>query len=329
MNKSEKPARVNKRRIACVILIGFMALFLLLLISLSVLDQAMKRRVISELSDELEAGVAVIEVDGAQLHYRQMGDGAEVLLLIHGFMGSSFDFQQIMPSLAEHFTVYAVDQIGYGLSEKSTAFDFSKANSARLIAGMMERLGIEQYHILGHSMGGEVAMHIALNQPDNVRQLILLDSGGLTDPQQGMTLQIPAFFVEHVLKNYTLQRLVFNRTVHEKASASRDNFDRFYFFNRQIPARTLVKITQDNDSGSLSDQIRDIKQPTLVIWGRQDRIIPLEQGLRLNSKLQDSQIVVLENCGHLAYLEKPQELTRHVLSFLLTPTSADYQADNE
>ncbi len=318
MDQPVKSEQVKRKRTIRVILISFAALLLLLVLSFVLIDQVMKGRVLSALSDELEAGVQVVEVDGAELHYRQMGGGAEVLLLIHGFMGSSYDFHQIMPLLAEQYTVYAVDQIGFGLSDKSTDLDFGKENSARLIAGMMDHLGIEQYHVLGHSMGGEVAMHIALNRPDAVQQLILLNSAGLADPQQGRRSRIPAFFIEHVFKNYTLQRIVFNRTVYDSAIASRDHFDRFYFFNKQIPARTLVKITQDNDSGMLAEQISDISQPTLVIWGRQDEIIPLEQGIRLNSKLQNSQMVVLENCGHLPYLEMPQELFLHVIMFLMS-----------
>ena len=318
IDKPKKPVQVKRKRKVKLIICCLAALLLLIALVFALMDRVMTVRVQSTLSDELEADVQVIEVDGARLHYRHMGDNEEVLLLIHGFMGSSYDFHQIMPVLAEHFTVYAVDQIGFGLSDKSTDLDYRKANSASLIASMMENLNVEHYHILGHSMGGEVAMHIALNRPDNVSRLILLNSAGLTDPQQGRNTKLPAFLIEYVFKNYTLQRLVFNRTVYDQNVASRDNFNRFFYFNKQIPARTLVKITQDNDSGSLADQISDINQPSLVIWGRQDNIIPLEQGMSLYSQLRNSEIVILENCGHLPYLEKPHELSGHIRSFLTT-----------
>ena len=127
--------------------------------------------------------------------------------------------------------------------------------------------------------------------------------------------------VEHVLKNYTLQRIVFGRTVYNRNSANRDNFDRFFYFNKQIPAETLVRIVQDNDSGSLGDRINEIQQPALVLWGRQDQIIPLEQGVLLNEMLQSSQLIVLDDCGHLPYLEMPLELSNHILQFLLSETN--------
>ena len=185
MNYQTQFWQVEKKRKPRKILFIVAALLLSLLIAFVVIDLVMARRVLTSLSDELEADVLVAEIDDAKLHYRKMGDGDEVLLLIHGFMGSSYDFYQIMPLLAEHFTVYAVDQIGFGLSDKSVNLDYSKKNSARLIEGLMNHLDIDRYHVLGHSMGGEVTMHLALEDPEAVQKLVLLNSAGLADPQRG------------------------------------------------------------------------------------------------------------------------------------------------
>lgn len=290
--------------------------FVFLILVLVVLDAFMSRHIIRERSDFLEADVETRTIDGANLSFRRYGETGEVLLLIHGFMGSSWDFHEIMPQLSQHFQIVAVDQIGFGLSDKSEELDFSKAGSARFIELLMQDLGYQRYHIAGHSMGGEVAMHITLNAPEKVSSLILISSAGMSDLQQGHAPQLPVWLIDSVFKNYALQRIVFWQTVAESQSASLDAFNDFYFFNSQIPAASLARMTAVNDSGSIASRIAQIEHETLIVWGRQDKIIPLEQGMELNKRLTGSRLLIFEHCGHLPYLEQPDQLGQAIINFL-------------
>lgn len=299
-----------------LILIILCAFILLGISTAAVMDKIMSAKISRGLARQLESDINYIEIDGAEIAYRQMGNGTETILLVHGFMGSSYDFNLIMPELAKNYTVLAVDQIGFGLSDKSPQLNYAKSSSADILRKMMRSLNIERYHLLGHSMGGEVAMHMALKSPDDVERLILVDSAGLEDLQNGIKGELPGWMIDQVLQNYLLQRLVFFRTVYDNSLANSENFADFFYFNKQIPAATLNRIIADNDGGSLSDRLDEIRQTTLVIWGRHDKIIPLEQGLSLDQHLADSRIVIIENCGHLPFLEQPAELTREIIKFL-------------
>lgn len=313
MKKRESKRAKNIWR---VIILGLIIIAIFTAITAVITDRIMSSRIITAMKAELEANVLYEKIDDAEIAYRRLGNGEESLLLIHGFMGSSYDFHLIMPALAEHYTVYAVDQIGFGLSDKSPDLDFSKTNSAVLIGKLMDQLGVVRYHLLGHSMGGEVAMHIALNRPESVDRLILLNSAGLGDLQNGRRTRLPAWMIDNILQNYLLQRLVFLRTVYDNSFADANNFARFYYFNKQIPATALNRIIEDNDSGILGERIAEIENPALLIWGRQDRIIPLDQGRELARLLPDSRLVIFEECGHLPYLEKPEEMASEIIRFL-------------
>lgn len=310
--QSEK-GKGKKRILRSAIIL--LALFISLAIALQILDRIMTRSVAKRLAPTLEASVQAKDLDGTTLRYRTMGEGEEVLLLVHGFLGSSYDFRLVMPELAQRYTVYAVDQIGFGLSDKSTQLDYRRQNSAALLASLMQALDIESYHVLGHSMGGQVALHLALAEPQAVESLILVSSAGLEEASGRPNL--PTFLIDAVFQNYGLQRLAFYRMVDDPAVASRENFDRFFYFNRQIPAETLRRMSEDAaDSSGLAARLEEVDQSVLLIWGREDRIIPWQQGERLDQKLPQSQLVVLENCGHLPFLEKPQALSEHALQFL-------------
>ncbi len=132
---------------------------------------------------------------------------------------------------------------------------------AGLCAALMAELGFDRYIVLGHSMGGEVSLHLALAHPERVEKLVLLNSAGWQDLQQGHRMMLPGWFIEVVFKNYLAQRLFFPLTVYDRQIATTENFNRFFFFNDQIPAATLVKLTRDNDSGRLAGRFGEIRQP--------------------------------------------------------------------
>ena len=310
------PRQASRKKRAVLILSLLIALVIGLMAAFLVVDRIMTDRIASQYGTELASGVQYCDLAEASIAYRRFGSDGPAMLLIHGFLGSSHDFSRIWTTLAETHQVIAVDLIGFGLSSKSAELDYSKKNMADLCSLLMAELGFSQYSVLGHSMGGEVALHMASQYPSLVDRLILLNSAGVTDIQQGFRPALPDWFIEGVFKNYLVQRLYFPMTVHERDAADRDTFNRFFFFNSQIPASTLAKMTRDNDSGSLQHQLGTIAQPVLLIWGAQDRIIPLQQGKLLDSLLPNSRLAVLEGCGHLTFLERPAETLAEITRFL-------------
>ena len=297
-------------------LIGFL-LFMVLLAGVFFLTGLVQKRRVDRLYRQvLTADVRERLVDGALIRYRQIDGEGNPLVLIHGFLGSSYDFIGLMPELGRKRPVIAPDLIGFGLSDKSAGLDYSKQHMASLVRQLMLDLGYGHFSVLGHSMGGEVALNLAFEYPELVDRLILLDSAGAADMQQGFRRTLPAWLIEGVFKNYLVQRLYFPVTVADRKLATGAVFDLFFFFNSQIPAATLVKLTLDNDSGRLAGRLDRIRLPALLIWGAKDRIIPPAQGEYLRRHLPDSRFVALGQCGHLGYLEKPAEVLAAVEEFL-------------
>jgi pimeloyl-ACP methyl ester carboxylesterase len=232
------------------------------------------------------------------------------------------DFEFIQPELAKERPVIAVDLIGFGLSDQSVSLDYSKKAMADTIAGLMALLDYDRYDVLGHSMGGEVALHLALNHQDRVGRLILLDSAGLLTAGMpgtegsGRTAGASPFLIDLVFKNTIVEKRVFRTCLYEPKPFMPLAFEKLYYFVGQIPPETLARFIEDNDSGAVADRLGEIRQPTRIIWGEQDRIIPLSQGEALKDAIPGSRLDVIAECGHLPYLEQPEELIRLIRAFL-------------
>lgn len=325
-----KPIGVRLFRIFLIALAGLLGTAIVLTGILVLVDVGQRRRILHEQS-ALSGGGSYLEVNGTLVHFRRAGLVPDPLalvapkpplVLIHGLMGSSMDFEYVQPALASDRTVIAVDLIGFGLSDKSTALDYSKRSMAETIAGLMNQLGFSNYDVLGHSMGGEVALHLALNHPEQVDRLILLDSAGLTADgapganSQNRQTRLPPWLIEVVFKNTLLEKAVFKTCLYNPDPFMPLAFEKLYYFVQQIPAETLAKFIADSDSGSVAGRLSEIRQKTRIIWGEQDRIISLSQGHALAAAIPGSQLQAIGQCGHLPYLEKPEELVRLVQDFL-------------
>ena len=267
-----------------------------------------------------------IEVEDYTYFYREVGEGnPETILMIHGFLGSSYDFINVMESLKDRYHIIAVDLIGYGLSEKSLTFDYAKANQAAYLVKFLDALNITEVTVMAHSMGGEVSFHLAHDFPTYVQRMILIGSGGYVVPSSGGSLMpsdLPLFVYDYIAQNYFVQRTVFftaysNDEV-QSQRVTQEDFDEMYIVNRTIPGKVLREFTRDNDSGSTNDILKDVEQPILLIWGEFDGFIPLSTGQLLLAELGDNaDLVVMPNAGHLPFDTYFEDFMHHVEEFLL------------
>jgi len=301
------------RRVLTVCLVLIILFLQVFLITHYVADQMFDD---SAKFSKLTEDVQYQSISGASIAYRVHGSGEQTMLLIHGLMGSSYDFAPLWSSLGEEFTMISVDLIGFGLSDKNAELNYSKENMAKICVQLMLELGYSEFTVLGHSMGGEVALNVAYTFPDHAERLILIDSAGIEDLQKGFRNAVPVWLIDYIFQNYLIQRLYFPVGFAEKKLASSELFNQFYFFNRQIPGTALRKLITDNDSGRLKDKLDQIKQHTLIIWGLEDTIIPVEQGYRLEQAISGSSLVVINNAGHLPFLEKPEDVLSAIKAFI-------------
>jgi pimeloyl-ACP methyl ester carboxylesterase len=265
-----------------------------------------------------------VDVEGVQYFYREVGENnPDTILMIHGFLGSSYDFIDVMNALKDRYHVIAVDLIGFGLSEKPIDFDYAKQNQAQGLVKFLDTLGIDEVTIMAHSMGGEVSIHLAHDFPDYVKEMILIGSGGYVEenPNPLMPANLPMVVYDYVVRNYYIQRTFFlSAYAQDEIDTGRityHDFDEMYYVNKTIPGNILQAFTRDNDSGSTNEKLAHILQPTLLIWGEFDSFIPLATGIKLQLAMADvAQLVVMEDAGHLPFDTYFEEFMIHVEEFI-------------
>jgi pimeloyl-ACP methyl ester carboxylesterase len=264
-----------------------------------------------------------LEVNGVRVHYQERGTG-EALVLIHGNNSSAYSWADVFDELAKEFRVVAIDLKGFGFTSKPEG-DYRIETQAALVNGLLDQLGIERATLCGSSMGGGVALAAAINYPQRVASLILVDSSAFTDVRSTAALA-PAYVrwpyiggavTALALTSDSLVRDGLRKSFYDESKVTSARVEAYYRpLQTRDGQRAARFVREQRDYTRIENSLDKIRQPALIIWGAQDRLILLEDGQRLHAKLANSQLVVFENCGHLPQEEMPERFVREVASFM-------------
>jgi len=269
-----------------------------------------------------------VTIHGHSVGYRMAGDGP-VLLLIHGIAGSSAAWREVMPTLAERYTVIAPDLIGHGHSAKPLG-DYSLGAYASGMRDLLGALGVERASVVGQSFGGGVALQLAYQHPECCERLVLVDSGGLGREVSWMlrfmTLPGSEYLMPVIFPSFVRRRgNELSRQLHARgvrlgriaemwnAYASLTESD-----NRQAFVRTLrAVIDPGGQTVSAEDRLYlAARMPTLIIWGEQDAIIPVSHALAAHVAIPHSRLELIAEAGHFPHVETPERFLEVLLDFL-------------
>ncbi|RMI28288.1 4,5:9,10-diseco-3-hydroxy-5,9,17-trioxoandrosta-1(10),2-diene-4-oate hydrolase [Nocardia stercoris] len=284
---------------------------------------------VGEITYESTSRYAQVRPD-LKLHYHEagVGNGPTIVLLHGGGPGASSwsNFAKNIPVLANDFHVLAVDQPGFGKSDKPTEHPQYFVHSSSALKDLLDTLGItERVHLLGNSLGGGTATRFALDFPDRAGKLVLMGPGGLStnlfapDPTEGVKL-LSKFNFEPTKENLEAflrimvfdQKLITPELVEERfASASEPE--------SLAATRAMGKSFAGADfaKGMIWRDAFKLRQPVLMIWGREDRVNPIDGALVALKMIPRVQLHVFGGCGHWAQLEKFDEFNRLATDFLL------------
>ncbi|MGE0002918.1 MAG: alpha/beta fold hydrolase [Candidatus Izemoplasmatales bacterium] len=276
-------------------------------------DAIISASIEKNLRETLEENVQYVEVYDLNVAYREWGSGSDVMILLHGFLGSSYDFEEMAQDLSQNYHIYALDWIGFGLSEKPVDYTYSKAHQADLLKGFVEELGLEDFVLAGHSMGGEIAMRYAASYPADVSHLILLDSAGM---QPANSVSLPKWVYSLFVKNYWLQRMSFQSAYSQKENATKDRFDEMFLFNKAIPSAVYQAIGLAEDTTKVTDLLGSLNVPTLILWGNDDTWILPSEAYLLSERIDGSEVVMIPDAGHMVFDEDPQAVVEAIRDFL-------------
>jgi len=263
------------------------------------------------------------EIDGQPLCYLRTGSGPP-LLLLHGLLGGAFCWRLNVDALSRRHTIFAVDLPGLGACDAPRRLDCSMTAQAQRVRSLLEQMKLEDVDVVGSSWGGAIAMFVAA-QSRRVRSLVL---AAPVNPWSDFGAGRIRFFKGRL--GGALLRIAwpFSRPVHRIA------VKRMYGDPRRVPAGTIEGYSSlamrpgkahsvlsalrgwENDVNALSQAIRRITAPSLLIWGTRDRAVDLRSAEQLRRALPASELTLIEGAGHLPFEETPEAFNRLVLDFV-------------
>ena len=282
-----------------------------------------------------------IELHGHRVNYRIAGDGP-LIVLVHGITSTSDCWREVMPWLADDFTVLAPDLLGHGESAKPRG-DYSLGAYASGIRDLIVALGFERGTFLGHSLGGGIAMQLAYQFPERCERMVLVSSGGL-GPEVHLLLRAAALpgseWVLPVIAGpgardvgRAVGRLLSRLGVRPTPDVT--EFARGYGSLADSEARSAFIHTLRGviDPAGQRVSARDrlylaAEVPSLVIWGEHDRIIPIEHGRQAHAAMPGSRFVAISDAGHFSQLDQPRRFVEALAEFMAETQPSVVNADD-
>jgi pimeloyl-ACP methyl ester carboxylesterase len=262
-----------------------------------------------------------------QLHHETYGEGDPIIFL-HGLGGTLYTWRHLIGPLAPHYRLILFDLKGAGKSPKPYDDKYSMFDQAELIYRFILQNDLHNVTFVGHSFGGGVALLLALKltqrDPSRLSRLILIDTVSYPQKLPGVVrmLRMPLLgrLGLYVIPDKTKVRNLMESVYYDDSKISPEDVEA-YAAPLSLPgakyalrhtARQIIPENIDEITGTYPR----IKVPTLIIWGREDKIIPLESGVRLHHAISTSQLVVIERCGHDPPDERPEEVEAAMGKFL-------------
>jgi len=263
-----------------------------------------------------------IRISSHQIRYFEAGSGTP-LIFIHGFGASIYSWRKNLGPLSKHYRVCAPDLPGFGYSDKPLEADYSIDAYADFIVQFMDKLQINKAVLVGHSLGGGIALLTGLKYPSRVDSLILLDAEAypITPPLMLRVAELPGIrSIIHRAIGEWVVRISLKRSFYDPSLITDDLVDEYYRPFLTANGKIVpIKVLQAMDFETLKKlprRYRRIRKKTLIIWGAEDRISRIHLAHKLKKDLRNSKLKIIPASGHLVQEEKPAVVNRAILNFV-------------
>ncbi len=268
-----------------------------------------------------------ISVLGMDVHYSVDGEGDKPFVLIHGTGASLNTWDAWVKELGSDFKIYRFDVPGFGLTGPNPEKRYDLAFYNVFMESLMDKLRLKNFHIAGNSFGGFLAWNYTLRHPERVDKMVLLDASGY--PEKDKELPIGFRLAKHKQLSKILEKVTPRSIVEKTTLAAYENDelvseeikDRYFELllrkgNREAIMGRMQQINNDNYF-----KIKNIKVPTLILWGDKDELVPVSHAYRFHKDIQGSDLVVYENIGHVPMEEIPEQSAKDTREFLSVITA--------
>lgn len=250
-----------------------------------------------------------IKVKGMSVHYREEGTGFPVVL-IHGTGASLHTWDGWTQQLKKHYRVIRFDLPAFGLTGPTPNHNYQISNYVDFVYQLLTKLGIEQCHIAGNSLGGNISWRFALAHSKMVKKMILLDASGIPSGKKApWVIRLARTPVLNTIVRYATPRYMFRKNLLEvyadDSKVSPELVTKYYELMRRKGNREAFIHRSKVKYEDKSPEINKIQAKTLIMWGKEDHWIPLKQAYIFQKKLPDSQLIIYPNVGHVPMEEIP------------------------
>lgn len=266
-----------------------------------------------------------VDIMGMSVHVRDEGprDDAEPIVLLHGTSASLHTWDGWTEALKGQRRVIRMDLPGFGLTGPMPDGNYRLTRYSEFVIALMDHLGVQKAVLAGNSFGGNLAWKVAVDHPQRVSKLVLVDAAGYPYDAQSVPIgfkiaQIPA--LKPLMQN-TLPRSMIESSVRnvygDPSMVTEELVDRYYELTLRAGNRAaLGERFSQSPGGEFAQQIPSITQPTLILWGGQDRLIPPNNAEKFKQDIQGSRVVMFDALGHVPHEEDPAATVAAVQAFL-------------
>jgi len=257
--------------------------------------------------------VKTTEIDGNKIRYLEEGTSKNTLILLHGLGASAERWEDVIPLFAKKFRVIVPDLIGFGYSDKPS-IDYTTDYFAEFMSKFVEKVGIKEMSVIGSSLGGQIAAEFIINQNADVKKLVLVSPSGV---MKHSTPALNAYISAALYPNTdsalnAFQAMSGRKKIDEKIVSG-------FIERMQLPNAKLAFMSTLlglSNSKVVTEKLQLITIPTLIVWGENDPVIPIEYAQSFISGINDCRFYKMIDCAHTPYVEKPEKFFQIVSDFL-------------
>jgi pimeloyl-ACP methyl ester carboxylesterase len=269
----------------------------------------------------------IFDYQGIRINYYKAGQGPPVILL-HGFGACAYTWRYLAPELTKDHRVFALDLKGYGWSDKPEDGRYGVSDQAEMVAAFIRTRDLHNLAVIGHSMGGAVTLmtyfKVRPDIPARIKKLVLIDSAGYPQKMPWFILlaRIPVVnrLVTRLLSPRFATYIVLKKCYYNDDKITEEQVDTYAYYGSLPGAREAVRQTAQqivpDDLEALTDKYKTIQVPVLIIWGAEDKVVPVKLAKKFKEDIPDSELVILPRCGHIPPEEEALKTNQLITSFL-------------